>query len=126
MKVAFPSGPPGGLDAELSAHFGHCEIFTLIDVEEGEMKQVTTLPNVPHEQGGCMAPVMHLKEAGVDALVAGGMGMRPLAGFQQVGIDVFFSDGAATVKDAADLILTGKARIFGPAETCGGGEGHQH
>jgi predicted Fe-Mo cluster-binding NifX family protein len=126
MKIAFPSGAPGGLDAELSAHFGHCEIFTLVNVEDSEAKEVTTTPNLPHEQGGCMGPVMLLKEAGADALVAGGMGMRPLAGFQQVGIEVFFSEGVGTVGEALQLILSGKARAFGPAQACGGGEGHDH
>ena len=126
MKIAIPSGAPGGLDAELSAHFGHCEVFTLVLAEDGEAKGIELLNNVPHEQGGCMAPVMLLKEAGVDTLVAGGMGMRPLAGFQQVGIEVYFSEGVTTVKEALQLILTGKARRFGPAQACRGGEGHDH
>ena len=127
MKIAIPSGAPGGLDAEISPHFGHCETFTLVDVDGGEAKEIKTLDNLPHEQGGCMAPVMLLKEAGVDALIAGGMGMRPLAGFQQVGIDVFFSESVSTVGEALQLILDGKARKFGPAQACGGGgEGHEH
>lgn len=126
MKIAIPSGAPGGLDAELSAHFGHCEVFTLVLAENGETQGIELLNNVPHEQGGCMGPVMLLKDAGVDTLVAGGMGMRPLAGFQQVGIDVYFSEGVTTVKDALQLILTGKARRFGPAQACGGGEDHHH
>ena len=74
-----------------------------------------------------MAPVMLLKQSGVDVLVAGGVGMRPLAGFQQVGIEVYFSEGVTTVKEALQLILSGKARRFGPAQACGGGEeGHHH
>jgi predicted Fe-Mo cluster-binding NifX family protein len=126
MKIAIPSGAPGGLDAELSAHFGHCEVFTLIHADGGEPKEIELLANAPHEQGGCMTPVMLLKEAGVDALVAGGMGMRPLAGFQQVGIDVYFSEGVSTVREALDLILSGEANVFGPAQTCGGGDGGHH
>jgi len=126
MKIAFPSGVPGGLDAELSPHFGHCDLFTLVLVDGDEAKEVTTLANAPHEQGGCMAPVMLLKDAGVDALIAGGMGMRPLAGFQQVGIDVYFSEGVGTVGEALALVLEGKARKFGPAQACGGGADHAH
>jgi predicted Fe-Mo cluster-binding NifX family protein len=114
---------PGGLDAALSEHFGHCDVFTLVDVDGEELK-VSTLANGGHEQGGCMAPVMLLKQAGVDVLVAGGMGMRPLAGFQQVGIDVFFNEGASTVADGVSLLRAGQARRFGPAQVCGGGGGH--
>jgi FKBP-type peptidyl-prolyl cis-trans isomerase SlyD len=79
-----------------------------------------------------MAPVMVLKEHNVEALVAGGMGMRPLAGFQQVGIDVFHKDQSQTVRDAVQLFVDGKANKFDEAQTCGGGgggcggHGHDH
>ncbi len=124
MKIAFPSENPGGMQAALSDHFGHCAVFTLIDVDGDQVQKVDTLANGGHVQGGCMAPVMLLKNAGVDVLVAGGMGPRPLAGFQQVGIDVFFNEGAPKVEDAIKLLLAGQARRFGPAHVCGGGGGH--
>jgi predicted Fe-Mo cluster-binding NifX family protein len=124
MKVAIPSAGQGGLEAPLSAHFGHCDAFTLVDFEEGQMNQVEVMPNVPHSQGGCMAPVQALKQAGVDVLMAGGMGARPLAGFQQVGIRVFYTENATTVQAAVDMLNSGGAREFGPAQVCGGGEGH--
>ena len=123
MRIALPSMFPGGLDAVLSEHFGHCDIFTLVDVE-GDQLKVTTLANGGHEQGGCLGPVMLLKGAGVDVMVAGGMGMRPLAGFQEVGIEVYYHEGAATVADAVGLVRAGQARRFGPAQVCGGGGGH--
>ena len=123
MRIAVPSVAPGGMEASTSAHFGHCDVFTLVDVEDGEVKQVTGLQNLPHAHGGCMAPVQALKQAGADALVAGGMGMRPLQGFQQVGISVFFNEGAQTVEEAIGKILAGQAREFGPAQTCSGGGG---
>lgn len=121
MKVAVPSMAPGGVESQLSAHFGHCDFFTLADVEDGEIKNVDILANEGHVQGGCMAPVMFLKQAGAEALIAGGMGARPLAGFQQVGIQVFFNEGAPTVGEALRLYIAGQTRVFGPAQTCGGG-----
>jgi predicted Fe-Mo cluster-binding NifX family protein len=124
MKIAIPSEAPGGLDAPVSQHFGHCPVFTMVILDNGQVENVEVVPNVPHQQGGCMAPVNALKDAGAQALVAGGMGMRPLSGFQSVGIDVYFNEGAPTVADAVRLISEGKARIFGPAQTCGGGEGN--
>ncbi|MFH1035689.1 MAG: NifB/NifX family molybdenum-iron cluster-binding protein [Pseudomonadota bacterium] len=118
MKLAIPSQVPGGLDAELSPHFGHCPAFTLLEVSPQGVEEVGVLPNEGHTAGGCMAPVMMLKEAGVEALVAGGMGARPLAGFQQVGIQVYFNEGAPTVREAAGLVAAGQARMFGPAQVC--------
>ena len=123
MKIAVPSNSPGGLDAKISAHFGHCDVFTLISLEEKNIKQVDILQNPGHEQGGCMGPVMLLKGAGAEALVAGGMGMRPLQGFQQVGIDVYFSENATSVSEVIQLITTDQARKFGPAQACGGSGG---
>ena len=70
-----------------------------------------------------MAPVMMLRQAGADAMIAGGMGMRPLAGFQQVGIRVYHNGEAATVGEAVQLLSEGKAQEFSPAQVCGGGPG---
>ena len=124
MLAAFPSEAPGGLDAQLSDHFGHCAVFTLVTLDGDQVGQVSVLPNAGHAQGACMAPVMLLKQHGVEALVAGGMGPRPLAGFQQVGITVYFNEGVSTVREAVTLLAAGQARQFGPAQVCGGGGGH--
>jgi FKBP-type peptidyl-prolyl cis-trans isomerase 2/predicted Fe-Mo cluster-binding NifX family protein len=120
MLVAIPSDTPGGLDARISDHFGHCDVFTLVQLDEQRVGSVTVLPNGAHVSGECMAPVMLLKEQGAEALVAGGMGMRPLAGFQEVGITVYFRAGAETVRDAVELLISGECREFAPAQTCGG------
>ena len=55
--VAVPSMHPGGLDAARSGHFGHCDVFTLIHVENGEISDISVVQNPPHQQGGCQAPV---------------------------------------------------------------------
>ena len=123
ITVAIPSSNPGGLDSSLGAHFGHCDLYTLVEVTDGQVQNVRVLPNVPHQQGGCMAPVNHLAQNGVHVLIAGGMGMRPLMGFNQVGIDVLYGAGAQTVKDAVDAFLNGNLQRFTSDFTCGGGGG---
>jgi predicted Fe-Mo cluster-binding NifX family protein len=121
--IAVPSSHPGGLEAPLGAHFGHCDLYTLVSVEGGEVKEVRVVPNLPHHQGGCMAPVQYLADHGVKALIAGGMGLRPLMGFNQVGIDVYYGGGATSVGEAVSAILQGKLPQFGQEHTCGGGGG---
>ncbi len=124
--IAIPSCMPGGLDANMGMHFGHCDIYTIAEIEDGAVKNVTTLENVPHQHGGCMAPVQHLASHGVKVLLAGGMGFRPLMGFQQVGINVFFAGSFPTVGGALQAYVEGRLQPFTTEFTCGGGHGHQH
>jgi predicted Fe-Mo cluster-binding NifX family protein len=123
--VAIPSTHPGGLEAPLGAHFGHCDLYTLVSIADGRIEDVATLPNVPHQQGGCMAPVNHLAQHGVQVLIAGGMGMRPLMGFNQVGITVLYGGPAQTVGEAVDGLLQGSLQRFTSELTCGGGGASQ-
>ena len=119
--LAIPSANPGGLDAGMGMHFGHCDIYTIVNVKDGAIESVSTLPNVPHQQGGWLAPVQHLASHGVTKLLAGGMGMRPLMGFMQNGIEVFFSGNYPTVGLAVQAFLEGKLPAFSTEFTCGGG-----
>ncbi len=125
LIVAIPSSHPGGLEAALGAHFGHCDLYTVVKIADGAVLEVSTLPNVPHQQGGCMAPVNHLAQNGVQVLIAGGMGMRPLMGFNQVGIDVLFGGGTQTVGEAVEALLAQRLPRFTTEFTCGGGGGVQ-
>ncbi|MDD5641768.1 MAG: NifB/NifX family molybdenum-iron cluster-binding protein, partial [Syntrophales bacterium] len=96
-------------------------LYTLVKIAQGKVAEVVTLPNVPHQQGGCMAPVNHLAQNGVQVLIAGGMGLRPLMGFNQVGIDVLYGGGAQTVAEAVEALLQGRLQRFTAEFTCGGG-----
>ncbi len=121
--VAIPSSHPGGLDAMLGAHFGHCDLYTLVTLEDKAVQSVAVIPNVPHQQGGCMAPVKYLADNGTQALIAGGMGLRPLMGFNQVGISVYFGGEAQSVSEALNAFIEDKLPEFRQEHTCGGGGG---
>ena len=125
VLVAIPSNAPGGLDAEMSAHFGHCDVYTLVTVQDGNAAEVRTLPNTGHAEGGCLVPVQMLADAGVNYLLAGGMGMRPLMAFRQAGIEVLFAGGQITVGGSLNSFLAGKLPGFGEDAVCHGG-GHCH
>ena len=108
MKVAIPTLGRGGLDCERSGHFGHCDCFTVVEVENGELGAVSVIDNPPHEEGGCMRPVALLAESGIDAIVAAGMGMRPMMGFAQAGIRVLFENQTPGVGDVARMAASGE------------------
>jgi len=71
----------------VSAHFGHCEQFALIDVDEAK-KQILKkeLVNSPGHEPGLLP--QWLAEKGVGLVIAGGMGSRAQGLFQQNNIGV--------------------------------------
>ena len=80
MRFAIPLD--GG---KLTAHFGHCQEFALIDAEENEIKNKEILVPPPHEPG--VLP-RWLHQLGTNIVIAGGMGHRAIDLFNQVGISV--------------------------------------
>jgi len=96
MKVAVPTSELGGLDAPLNYHFGQTKVFTIVTVEQNEIKDVALVQNEgPHSCGGV---VQLLRDAGAEIAVVGGIGGRPLAIMQHFGMKVF-SGGVGTVRD---------------------------
>ncbi len=123
-RIAIPSMEQGGLGGVRAGHFGHCDVFTLVDVEDGKIKEVTTLPNQEHAQGGCMIPVNLLADNNVNALIVGGIGMRPLMGFRNAGINVYYDAERAEIKPVVEDLIAGELQAIGDDEVCGGGQGH--
>jgi len=80
MKVAVPL-----VDGLLCNHFGHCQRFALIEVEEGRLSEQELHTPPPHEPG--VLP-RWLGGLGVNLIIAGGMGQRAISLFHEQGIKV--------------------------------------
>ena len=80
MKFAIPLA-----EGKLTAHFGHCQEFALIEVQDAETKHKQLLVPPPHEPG--VLPKW-LHGLGADVIIAGGMGQRAVSLFAQNGIKV--------------------------------------
>lgn len=129
MRIAIPSNKPGGLESGRSDHFGHCDIFTIVDLnEKNEVEKVSTIANGDHQAGGCMVPVKVLQEAGAEAIVVGGMGARPMQGFAGVGINVYFADRSTvkTVGEAVAKFSAGQLPTMSADQVCKGSGNCQH
>lgn len=122
-RIAVPSEGQGGLDGFRAGHFGHCDVFTLIDVEGNEIKEVSVVANEEHVQGGCMVPVQLLAGHKVQRLIVGGIGMRPLMGFKQVGIDVYYDGERREIRPVVEDMISGNLPMIDDNQVCGGG-GH--
>lgn len=119
-RIAVPSESPGGLSAKRSGHFGRCDCFTLVDINEGRSFTATVIENVPHVEGGCLAPVNLLASQGVEAILVGGMGMRPLMGFRSAGIDVYLVQDGEDVRNAVEDFVAGRLEKMPEDAVCGG------
>jgi len=81
VKFAIPIA-----DGKLTAHFGHCKEFAMVEVEDEKILRTEMLDPPPHEPG--VLP-RWLKEQGTDVVIAGGMGQRAIELFNQAGVQVF-------------------------------------
>jgi len=80
-KVAIPVE-----HGNMSTHFGHAKIFTLIEVEDGQIISEENLIPPPHEPG--VLP-RWLKAIGTTDIITGGMGQQAIQIFLKENINVF-------------------------------------
>jgi predicted Fe-Mo cluster-binding NifX family protein len=122
VTIAVPSAAPGGVEAERSSHFGHARCFTVVRPGGG----VEVLENLGHEAGGCMAMVGRLRQAGVNAVLVGGLGRRPLQMLTAAGIEVRFAEGE-TVADVLAAHAAGRSVPADERHVCNHDHGeHEH
>jgi predicted Fe-Mo cluster-binding NifX family protein len=57
----------------VSAHFGRCPTYTIVDIQDGRVLARQEIPNPGHQPG--FLPI-YLSKMGVSAIIAGGMGPR--------------------------------------------------
>jgi len=101
MRVAIST------DGDMVApHFGRCDAYTIVDIEDGESKDPTRIPNPGHEPGFLPA---YLAERGVNCIVAGGMGPRAKMLFDEQKIQTIVGVSGA-VADALEALRRGELR----------------
>lgn len=107
MRIAIPIA--GG---RLAPHFGHCEKFALVDVDQaGRQATAFTEVTAPEHQPGLLPP--WLKERGVQVVIAGGMGERARTLFEEASIEVLSGAPAETARTLVRQYLEGTL-VTGP------------
>ncbi len=109
MIIAIPSMGPEGLDSEVSMHFGRAPYYTFVEVENGEIKNVKSVP-VPFAEHGPGDIPRFIKENGGDIVIAYGMGRRAVDFFNQLGIDVILGV-RGKVGDVVKAFLEGNLNV---------------
>ena len=67
----------------VSAHFGRCPSYTIVDIKDGKLIKKEVVDNPGHTTG---AIPQFLHEKGVEFIIAGGMGARAVGFFDDFGI----------------------------------------
>ncbi len=118
MRVVIPTNTPDGLLAKRGAHFGKAPFYVIVDIEEGEIKDVDFTPNPGHNGGACGNAVMNIKNLGADSLIVSGIGPNPLMGFKQVGIKVYYDGNSPTVEESINKFIKGELQEMSPEMSC--------
>ena len=111
--------------AHVSAHFGRCPSFTIVDIEKGAVVKKEVVDNPGHEPG--FIP-QFLHERGAECIVAGGMGQRATGFFGEYGIrtiigvsgtidDVIKQLAQGTLKGGESLCSPGAGKGYGLDKT---------
>lgn len=112
MKVAIST------DGDLvSAHFGRCPAFTILEIDGDKLVNMQVINNPGHHPG--FLP-QFLGEQGVECIIAGGMGMNATGLFEQAGIKTIVGV-SGEVEEVVDQLL--KGTLKGGESLCRPGSG---
>lgn len=107
MKIAIPAKIEN-----LDPHFGHCQYFTIYNVENNKLVSKETIQSPPHKPG--LLPVW-LKENNVTHVIAGGMGamakemlkdnkINVFTGVEEKNTDLLFNDFINNCLNTTDTV----------------------
>ncbi|MDK2909585.1 MAG: hypothetical protein PWR20_1152 [Bacteroidales bacterium] len=116
QKIAIP------LEGDvLSGHFGHCEAFAFVDVEDGKIVGTKVVPAPVHEHGG---HPRFLAANHVTDVIAGGMGGHAVNMLESAGIKVLLGAPVKNYYALAQDYLAGQ--LVSTDQSCHHHEGHGH
>lgn len=96
------------VDEVLSAHFGQCEAFAYIDVEDDKIVSIVYLDPPEHLPGTYPRWV---SANGATTVIAGGMGQQAINLFNGFGIDVFVGAPILEPKTLVSMFLNGQLTL---------------
>jgi len=76
LRIAVPTKNHNGLEDIVSEVFGRAKTFTIVDIEDGEVKKVEVIDNpaVSYKYGAGPVAVKTLADLGVNTVMAGELG----------------------------------------------------
>jgi len=93
------------IDGKLCAHFGHCESFAIIAVENNQIVSENFVTPPAHQPGNYPR---FLAEEGVNTIITGGMGRKAQDLFLQNNIEVFMGVNSEEPKKLVEYYLNNR------------------
>ena len=112
MKIAISTD-----GAFVSAHFGRCPSFTILDIKDGKLINREVIANPGHHPG--FLP-QFLHDKGVNCIIAGGMGQRASGLFSEQNIQSIVGISGA-IDEVIDKLV--KGTLEGSKNICSPGAG---
>lgn len=105
---------------QVSGHFGRCQLYTIVEIEDNRVIRKFTIDTPPH-QPGFLPKFLH--EKGIHCVITGGMGPRAQTLFQQLGIEPVIGV-QGEIDDVIRRYLDGK--LERGASQCSHGDSNTH
>ena len=109
----------------LSAHFGHCQAFAFVDVENETITKITVLDPPEHQPG---TYPRFVAAQGATDVIGGGMGPQAISLFNEANVNVFIGAPVETPEILVNEFIAGKLQLS--ANYCDhhsdGQQGHKH
>ncbi len=104
----------------VSAHFGRCPAYTLVDIENGKVVGQQDIPNPGHSPGFLPG---YLSEKGVNVIIAGGMGPRAQGLFAEKNIQTI-TGVQGKIDDVIEKFI--RQELEAGRDLCNHGQGRSH
>lgn len=111
-RIAAATQGQGGLDDYISPIFARCPTYTIVDVEDKEIKKVSVQQNpaIMSPVGAGIQAAQMIANLGANAVIAGNFGPNAFTALTSLGIKVIAGAIGMKVKDAIKQYLEGKLR----------------
>jgi predicted Fe-Mo cluster-binding NifX family protein len=108
-KIAIPSQAPGGLKSQVSTRFGRCPYFTIVLLENGDIKAIDVINNKATEAMGGAGPMAAqlMANEGVSKIVGANYGPNAANALTQGAIEMYGTH-PGTVKDVINAYTNGE------------------
>jgi predicted Fe-Mo cluster-binding NifX family protein len=118
MRIIFPTDENNGYLSARGAHFGKAKFYTIITLKNNEIIDVEDIANSGHDSGACGNAIMNIMKLNPDALIVGGIGGSPAAGFAKAELDVYVDKDSTTVKESLERFVSGNLQTINGQGTC--------